>query len=229
MTSLKVDDALRPGLSTPHGGALLRSGAPAAATTSPPPGSDAEQYIPGSRDDFDRLYRTAYPRIHATLRSLLRDPAAAEDCAQEAFAKAFKAWSRWEQDAPAEAWVHRIAINSAVSLRRRERLRHIGEILRRVGPPEPTPDPSAALGQVLIEEVRRLPAKQAAVLVLRHLHGYTNRDIAAALGIPEATIASRLAAAKARLREWLEWDGAEAMVTSSAASVSTGKDANGRR
>lgn len=185
--------------------------------------------MPGSRDDFDRLYRTAYPRIYATLRSLLRDPAAAEDCAQEAFSKAFRAWPSWKQDAPAEAWVHRIAINSAVSHQRRERLRQVGEILRRVGRPEPPPDPSADLGLVLIEELRRLPAKQAAALVLRHLHGYTNREIAAALGIPEATVASRLAAAKARLRERLAWDPGEAMVNNREPRVSIGRDDHGKR
>ncbi len=44
--------------------------------------------------------------------------------------------------------------------------------------------------------------------MLRHYHGYTNREIGAALGIPERTVASRLAAAKARLRvelaDWVE-------------------------
>jgi len=55
--------------------------------------------------------------------ALLRDRAAAEDCTQEAFLRAFRAWPRWRPDAPAEAWVHRIAINVAISARRRERLR----------------------------------------------------------------------------------------------------------
>jgi len=44
--------------------------------------------------------------------------------------------------------------------------------------------------------------------VLRHYHGYTNREIGEALGVPERTVASRLAAAKARLRvelaDWVE-------------------------
>jgi RNA polymerase sigma-70 factor (ECF subfamily) len=48
--------------------------------------------------------------------------------------------------------------------------------------------------------LRRLPPDQAFVIVLRHHHGYSNREIAGALGLPESTIASRLAAAKARLR-----------------------------
>ena len=40
--------------------------------------------------------------------------------------------------------------------------------------------------------------------MLRHYHGYTNRAIAQALGIPERTVASRLAVAKERLRVMLK-------------------------
>src|ERR1700674_216093 len=92
-----------------------------------------EPYLPGSMEDFDRLYRTAYPRVFRTLVAILADPAEAEDCAQDAFVHAFKAWKRWRPDAPAEAWVHRIAVNSAISYRRRARLRTVGELLRRPG------------------------------------------------------------------------------------------------
>ena len=75
-------------------------------------------YRPGSAQDFDRLYRASYPRLYRTLTALLRDGAAAEDCVQEAFVRAFKAWPRWRPDAPAEAWLHRIALNVAASHRR---------------------------------------------------------------------------------------------------------------
>ena len=60
-----------------------------------------EGYQPGSREDFDRLYRTAYPRVYRTLSVILRDPDEAEDCAQDAFVQAFQAWKRWRPDAPA--------------------------------------------------------------------------------------------------------------------------------
>jgi len=52
----------------------------------------------------------------------------------------------------------------------------------------------------LIKAMKRLPTRQAAALVLRHYHGYSNREIAAALGIPEQTVASRLAAARKHLQ-----------------------------
>ena len=60
-------------------------------------------YRPGSRDDFDRLYQTAYPRVYRTLAAILADPAEAEDCAQDSFVQAFQAWARWQPTAPAEA------------------------------------------------------------------------------------------------------------------------------
>lgn len=154
---------------------------------------------PGSDADFDRLYRQSYGRILGTLRAMLRDLAAAEDCAQETFVDAYRAWSRWSPDAPAEAWLHRIAVNKAISLRRREQLRRPSELARRVGTPPPAPDPFESNSPALLAALRRLPPDQAAVIVLRHLHGYTNREIAVAIRAPESTVSSRLAAAKAKL------------------------------
>ncbi len=130
---------------------------------------------------------------------ILRNPAAAEDATQEAYLRAFGSWKRWQQDAPAEAWIYRIALNVAFTHRRRERLHEVGEVIRRLGRPK-TPDPTQSEQLDLVRELRALPPKQAAALVLRHMHGFTNREVAAALGVPERTVASRLAAAKKRLR-----------------------------
>jgi len=132
---------------------------------------------------------------------LLGDRAAAEDCAQDTFERAYKSWSSWRPDAPVEAWLHRIAINVAISHQRRHRLRQVGELVKRLGRPSPSPDPSAlAERSDLIRELRKLPTKQAAALVMRHYHGYSNREIAAALGVAEQTVASRMAAARKYLQ-----------------------------
>jgi len=169
----------------------------------PPP------YRPGSREDFDRLYAETYQRVFGTLLALLRDRAAAEDCTQEAYLRAFRAWSTWKPSAPAEAWVHRIAINQAISWRRRERLREVGELIRRFGVPEESETPDLALRSDLVRELRALPPRLAAALVLRYYHGYSNRDIAHAIGVPERTVASRLIRARSRMQERLadghEW------------------------
>lgn len=163
--------------------------------------SELERYEPGSEADFERLYRNTYRRILGTLITLLGDRAAAEDCAQDTFERAYRNWKSWRPDAPVEAWLHRIAINVAVSGRRRERLRQAGEVIKRLGRPAPPPDPATVVeSSDLVNAVRKLPTKQAAALVLRHYHGYSNREIAAALGVPEQTVASRLGAARRRLQ-----------------------------
>jgi RNA polymerase sigma-70 factor (ECF subfamily) len=171
--------------------------------------SQSPRYRPGSREDFDRLYTVTYQRVFGTVLTLLRDRAAAEDCAQETYLRAFRAWASWKPSAPAEAWLHRIAINLAISWRRRERLREVGELIRRFGAPEQSETPDLALRNDLLRELRALPPRQAAALVLRHYHGYSNRDIAHALGIPERTVASRLIRARSqlqrRLTEAREW------------------------
>jgi RNA polymerase sigma-70 factor (ECF subfamily) len=160
-----------------------------------------EQYEPGSEADFERLYRNTYRRILGTLITLLGDRAAAEDCTQDTFERAYKSWASWRPDAPVEAWLHRIAINVAISDRRRYRLRQVGELIKRIGRPGPSADPAAlAERSDLIRELRKLPTKQAAALVMRHYHGYSNREIAAALGVAEQTVSSRMAAARKQLQ-----------------------------
>ena len=165
------------------------------------PEKPQETYQPGSEADFERLYRNTYRRILGTLITMVRDRATAEDCAQETFERAYKNWKSWKPDAPVEAWLHRIAINVAISDRRHQRIRQAGEIIRRLGRPGPGPDPSGGAARSdLMAALKRLPPKQAAALGLRHYHGYTNREIASALGVPEQTVASRLGAARKHLQ-----------------------------
>ena len=166
-----------------------------------------DEYRPGSREDFDRLYQVAYPRVYRTLAALLGDRAAAEDCAQDAFVQAYHAWNRWRPDAPAEAWVHRIAVNRAISYRRSLKLRSVGEVLRRLGRPNAGRDPAEeATKSDLLTALRELPPKLAAAIVLRHYHGYNNREIATVLGVSERTVGTRLRQATGRLRERLDPD-----------------------
>jgi RNA polymerase sigma-70 factor, ECF subfamily len=169
------------------------------------------EYKPGSVEDFDRLYRSSFNRILYTIYGILGDRATAEDCTHDTFVRAFKAWKTWKPDAPAEAWLHRIAINVAYSHLRQGRMREVGELVRRLGRPGHGQDPSViAEGGELFRALRKLPPDQAAAVILRHHHGYTNREIAFSLGAPESTIASRLAKAKVRLRAELRWSEPEA-------------------
>ena len=186
-----------------------------------------DDYEPGSHEDFDRLYRAAYPRVYRTLSAILDDAAEAEDCAQDAFVQAYQAWSRWRPDAPAEAWIHRIAVNKAISYRRRSRLRTVGELLRRLGRPAGSADPAlVAVQPDLLAALRAIPPKLAAAIVLRHYHGYNNRESAAALGVSERTIGTRLNQAAEKLRALLKESGAPDVSLEPLRALSSEKDAS---
>jgi RNA polymerase sigma factor (sigma-70 family) len=191
------------------------------------PDRGQETYQAGVREDFDRLYRDAYPRVYRTLVVILGDPDEAEDCTQDAFVKAFQAWKRWRPDAPAEAWIHRIAVNRAISYRRSARLRSVGEMLRRLGRPAVSTDPAhAATRPDLLTALRAIPPRLAAAIVLRYYHGYNNREIAAALGVSERTIGTRLNQAAARLRPLLEESRTSAFSLGAGAALSSEQDAS---
>ena len=163
-----------------------------------------------------------------TLVAILADPAEAEDCAQDTFVRAFKAWGRWRPDAPAEAWVHRIAVNLAISYRRRASLRTVGELLRRLGRPPQGADPAEIAAQPdLLGALRSIPPKLAAAIVLRHYHGYNNREIAASLGVSERTVGTRLRQAADQLRAALGGDAKlAAFLLDAPAALSSRKERN---
>ena len=173
----------------------------AAPVATPAEAAREDRYEPGSEADFARLYQNTYRRILGTLITLVRDQGTAEDCAQETYERAYRSWQGWKPDAPVEAWLHRIAINVAISDRRHQRIRQAGELVRRLGRPVSPPDPAVVAERSdLMRALGKLPPKQAAALVLRHYHGYTNREIGAALGVPEQTVASRLSSARKHLQ-----------------------------
>ena len=167
-------------------------------------------FRPGDRDDFDRLYRENYPRLLRSLYAITGDASAAEDCLQEAFVKAWRAWPKFRPEAAPEGWLHQIAVNTAISYRRRARLRTVGEILRRLGRPSPGEDPAHAATQTeIVKAISSLPPRVAADFVLRYHHGYNNREIARLEGVSERTIGARLARAREELARSLgpEWRG----------------------
>jgi len=167
-------------------------------------------FHPGDRDDFDRLYRENYARLLRTLYAITGNASAAEDCVQEAFVRAWRAWPRFRPDAAPEGWLHQIAVNTAISYRRRARLRTVGEILRRIGRPAAGRDPAEAATQAeIVKAISSLPPRVAADFVLRYHYGYNNREIARLEGVSERTVGARLAQARDALARRLgpEWRG----------------------
>jgi len=155
--------------------------------------------VPGSDADFDLLYRLTFDRIRSTCLVVLGgDPAAAEDCAQDAFVRAYRAWPRWRPEAPVEVWLHRIAVNVARSHVRRRMWRNLPLLGDRPARQEPLDETFAVM-----RALRQLSVADATALLLRYYHGYSGEEIAAGLGIPASTVRGRIVRARTRLRRLL--------------------------
>ena len=136
--------------------------------------------------------------------AIVQDAALAEDAAQETFLRAYRALDGFRSESSEKTWLMRIAINVCKDMRRSGWFRFID---RRVDPSR-LPEPAACTDeqQELSMLVMQLPRRLLEVVLLYYYQGMTTRETAAALGIPQQTVVSRLQSARKRLRISLEGD-----------------------
>jgi RNA polymerase sigma-70 factor (ECF subfamily) len=143
----------------------------------------------GDADALAGLFRAHWGMAHRAAYLVVHDAGAAEDIAQEAFLAAVRALDRFDRRRPFGPWLHRIVVNRAIDHARARALR------REVAVAEPA-DAAALDDPEDLDEVvaalAGLPPDQRAVIVLRHLLGYTPGEIARLLELPRGTVNSRL-------------------------------------
>jgi RNA polymerase sigma-70 factor (ECF subfamily) len=146
-------------------------------------------------DGFDAFYAATAPALVRQVHALTGDLAEAQDCVQEAYARAWQRWSKVQRyDVPA-AWVRRVAFRLAVSRFRRARVgRVLLKQLRPVNVPELDPSRVA-----LIAALRRIPEAQRIAIVLHHLGGLSVEEVAAEVGAPAGTVKARLSRGRSAL------------------------------
>ncbi|MCF1594167.1 SigE family RNA polymerase sigma factor [Streptomyces muensis] len=123
----------------------------------------------------------------------------AEDLAQEALLRTYRAWHRIGRLEAAEAYTRTTMVRLLVKDRRR---RWNSEVPAEDLPelPEPGHEEEVATAVAVRELLRTIPPAQRAVLVLRFYHQLTEREIADVLGCSPGTVKSRAARALAALR-----------------------------
>ncbi len=158
----------------------------------------------GSEEAMHALYRRYAPRVYAVVRRIAGDDALADDWAQEAWIRAFRALPRFRGDSAFSTWLHRVAVNSALQ-GKRSRKRHDSResplpatLPGRVGPRDPT-----VLRITLEDAMARLPEGMRNVLVLHDVEGFTHEEIGDLLGVAAGTSKSQLAKARAKMRRML--------------------------
>lgn len=157
-----------------------------------------------------RMFRTAW--------SILRNRAEAEECVQAAYLAAFASIGSFEGRSALSTWLTRIVVNEALGRRRSEerRRRHLEgkgiavlddyrEALMCGSQPD-TPDVAVAreeIRRLLEHAVAGLPDIFRTVFVLREIEGLSSEDTAEILGIPVATVKTRLFRGRRRLQQTL--------------------------
>jgi RNA polymerase sigma-70 factor (ECF subfamily) len=160
------------------------------------------------RAAVDAAYRKEWGQLVATLIGMTRDWDLAEECAQEAFAKALVTWPRDGIPDRPGAWLTRTARNAATDrLRRdavgREKLQQVALLAadrgsdHSTGDTEDIPDDRLRLIFTCCHPALRFDGRVA--LTLRTLCGLTTAEIARALLTSESTMAQRLVRAKRKI------------------------------
>lgn len=150
---------------------------------------------------FEAAYQRHYPAVVRSAWSICRDRARAEEHAQEAFARAYRRWRKLERADHLVAWLHRVAMNLAISdVRRRTRgseLEQRGAFSAFAPPPDPDPD-------WLVATLKRLPRRQREAVFLRVIADLSVEEVAAVMGCTTGSVKTHTSRGLGRLRELLD-------------------------
>jgi RNA polymerase sigma-70 factor (ECF subfamily) len=164
-----------------------------------------ERVQAGDKAAFDLLVRKYQHRVLKLVSRFVSDAAEAEDVAQEAFLKAYRALASFRGDSAFYTWLYRIAINTAKNALVSNRRRPVDFDLDLQDPEQydrharlkegDTPE-----GVLLTEEIRevverameQLPEDLRTAIILRELEGMSYEEIAEAMDCPVGTVRSRI-------------------------------------
>jgi RNA polymerase sigma-70 factor (ECF subfamily) len=161
---------------------------------------------------FERLLSRYQGKVYRLCCTLLRDPTAAQDAAQESLVRIWKALASYDQRASLSTWMYAITRNRCLTaIERRRDLASLSE-------PEVEAEAEAeaealALGgadsepddqfELLRELVNLLPERYRRTLTLFYYEDRSVSEVASMLGMPEGTVKTNLHRARAALAEQL--------------------------
>jgi RNA polymerase sigma-70 factor (ECF subfamily) len=161
-----------------------------------------EGFRAGRLEAFERLYEQAGPRMKSLAANLLGSREDAEDAVQETFLKVYRGASGFQGSSAVTTWAFRILLNTCYDAMRRRRRRpeDLGldglDLRLASGADHP-------LRLSLEKAVRQLPERERAAFLLVEVEGFSHREAAEVLDVPEATSRTLLFSARGRLKRAL--------------------------
>ena len=168
----------------------------------------------GDQSAFEQLVRLYEKRVLALTTRMCKNPADAEEAAQEAFLSAWQGLPFFRGDASFSTWLYRLASNACVDLLRREGRRQSAagpslndeEVQLEVPDTAPSPQEQAErseLRQQIEAGLQALTPDHRQVLLLREMHQLSYDEIAQALDVDVGTVKSRINRGRKQLRNFL--------------------------
>ena len=145
-------------------------------------------------ETFDAFYRSTYDRTLRYLYGMVGEVATAQDLAQEAYGRAWRAWHEVGSMADPEAWVRTVGWRAAAN-----HLRHLRVVARRR---IPRPLPVAAPGEdtvALVSALKQVDTDQRQALVLHYLLDLSVQQVAEETGVSISAVKARLARGRTAL------------------------------
>ncbi|MCS7266344.1 MAG: sigma-70 family RNA polymerase sigma factor [Armatimonadetes bacterium] len=170
-----------------------------------------------SKLKLDEIWRYR-EEIHRIARQLCKHREDAEDVAQSTLLKAAQHLHKFRGEASVRTWLHRIATNECLMMRRRQAEVSLEQILERAATEEETamtelpsdiPDPEeiateAEMRRLVLQALEKLPERYKTVLLLKDGEGMKEREIAQAMGISVLAVKALLHRARNALRTELK-------------------------
>jgi len=159
----------------------------------------------GDADAYAALVERYGGRVYNIALRITNDRDAANDCAQEAFIRAYRALHQYDPTLPFGPWLYRITTNASLNHVQRWHAREtpVDELPERSAEIDEGPEATAVRREEVAEVVAAmadLPAAYRAALTLRHMQQLSYQEVADALGIPLGTVKTHLHRARAALK-----------------------------
>ena len=163
----------------------------------------------GDERALAEIVRRHGPRLRAILCRFTGGPVAADDILQETFIRAWRGAARWRADGPPyAAYLTRVAVNRAIDGERRSRLRRFFGIAEAEDVADPALSAEGTLAArdeiaSVAADIRALPARQRAAILLAAGGEHSTAEIAAMMGLSAGAAEQLLVRARKTLRAGL--------------------------